>query len=308
MVPYAVFILVFAAVAVLAYVGLDTVFSEEQQVTRRLRRMSDYETAQAKEVEPLLKPFRERVLAPTVAGVRHTARAIAPHEYVQSLRKRLRMAGNPNGIDAERLITAKVLGAIGVAGLFIGVTVFRPLSAASWIVAVVPLTVLTFFAPDLWLSARVSNRQLAIRRSLPDMLDMLTISVEAGLGFDQAMAKLVRNTSGPLAEEFARVLQEIGAGVDRGDALKHLGERTEVSELDGFIMAIVQAEVFGISISKVLRTQAGEMRIKRRQFAEEQAQKAPVKLVFPLVLCILPATLIVILGPAIVSFVRVFGG
>ncbi|MDO8987425.1 MAG: type II secretion system F family protein, partial [Coriobacteriia bacterium] len=141
----------------------------------------------------------------------------------------------------------------------------------------------------------------------PDMLDMLTISVEAGLGFDQAMAKLVRNTTGPLSEEFGRVLQEVQAGVKRTDAMRRLAQRTEVPELNGFIMAIVQADVFGISVSGVLRSQATEMRIKRRQYAEEAAQKAPVKLVFPLVICILPATLIVILGPAIISFVQVFG-
>jgi tight adherence protein C len=217
------------------------------------------------------------------------------------------LAGNPSGMEAGRFLVVKFLSAFGMGGLFTAVSVIRPLSATTWILVVLPLVVLSFFLPDLWLASRASDYRLAIRRALPDMLDMLTISVEAGLGFDQAIAKIVRNTSGPLAEQFGRMLQEVQAGVSRSDALRHLAQRTEVPELNGFIMAIVQADVFGISVSSVLRTQAAEMRLKRRQFAEEAAQKAPVKLVFPLVLCILPATLIVIMGPAVLSFIRVFG-
>jgi len=300
-------ILIFAVVVGIVYLMLSTMFSEEQQVTRRLRKMSDYEANQATQVEPLLVPFRDRVLAPVASGVHSFGSAIAPKGYSGSVRHKLVLAGSPNGMDAGRFMAIKVLGAVGVAGLFFGISVLRPFSPVSWVLVILPLTALAFFAPDLWLSSRVSSRKSAIRRALPDMLDMLTISVEAGLGFDQAMAKLVRNTSGPLSEEFGRVLQEVQAGVDRSDAMRRLAQRTEVPELNGFIMAIVQADVFGISVSSVLRSQAGEMRIKRRQYAEEAAQKAPVKLVFPLVICILPATLIVILGPAAISFMRIFG-
>lgn len=133
---------------------------------------------------------------------------------------------------------------------------------------------------------------------------MLTISVEAGLGFDQAIAKIVQMSRGPLAEEFARMLQEIQAGASRSDALKRMTTRTEVQELNTFATAIVQAEQLGIPIANVLRVQSKEMRLVRRQHAEEQAQKTPVKIVFPLVLCILPATLIVILGPAVLSIAQ----
>lgn len=298
--------LIFVLVAVLAYLLLSTMFSEERQVTRRLRKMSDYEASQAKQVEPLLRPFSERVLEPVAAGVQHIGLAVAPKGYSAAVRHKLVLAGSPNRMDSSRFMVIKILAAFGVAGVFIGISVLRPISTVSWVLFVLPLVALALFAPDLWLNARVSSRKSAIRRALPDMLDMLTISVEAGLGFDQAMAKLVRNTSGPLSEEFGRVLQEIQAGVERSDAMRRLAERTEVPELNGFIMAIVQADVFGISVSSVLRSQAGEMRIKRRQYAEEAAQKAPVKLVFPLVLCILPATLIVILGPAAIRFMQIF--
>jgi tight adherence protein C len=211
-------------------------------------------------------------------------------------------------MDAERLVALKAVGTIAVLSFFIAISLIVPLSPLSWLIVVGPLVALAFFGPDLWLARRISKRKTAIRRALPDMLDMLTISVEAGLGFDQAIAKLVRYTSGPLSHEFSRMLTEIQAGVDRSDALRAVAERTDVPELNGFIMAIVQAEVFGVSVAGVLRTQAREMRLKRRQYAEEQAQKAPVKVVFPLIFCILPATLIVIVGPAGISIVDVFSG
>jgi len=299
-------ILIFVLVAAVAYLLLSTMFSEERQVTRRLRKMSDYEASQAKQVEPLLRPFSERVLEPVAAGVQHVGSAVAPKGYSASVKHKLVLAGSPNRMDSSRFMVIKILAAFGVAGVFIGISVLRPISTVSWVLFLLPLIALAFYVPDLWLNSRVSSRKSAIRRALPDMLDMLTISVEAGLGFDQAMAKLVRNTSGPLSEEFGRVLQEIQAGVERSDAMRRLAERTEVPELNGFIMAIVQADVFGISVSSVLRSQANEMRIKRRQYAEEAAQKAPVKLVFPLVICILPATLIVILGPAAIRFMQIF--
>ncbi|MBN1193702.1 MAG: type II secretion system F family protein [Coriobacteriia bacterium] len=304
---YIIGALVLAMVSLLMYLLLVTVFSEEQQVTRRLRRMSDYEASQAKQVEPLLRPFRERVGAPIAESMHRLGSAIAPRGYMESVRRRLTLAGRPGGMDAGRFLAVKFLAAIGVGGLFTAVSIIRPLSGVTWFLVVLPLVVLGFFLPDLWLSTRRNDYSAAIRRALPDMLDMLTISVEAGLGFDQAISKIVRNTSGPLAEQFGWMLQEVQAGVSRSEALRHLAQRTEVSELNGFIMAIVQADVFGISVSTVLRTQAAEMRLKRRQFAEEAAQKAPVKLVFPLVLCVLPATLIVILGPAVISFMQIFG-
>ncbi len=136
---------------------------------------------------------------------------------------------------------------------------------------------------------------------------MLVVSVEAGLGFDAAVSKLVANTTGPLTQELGRMLSEVRAGAARRDALRQLAERTQVPELGTFVTAMVQADLFGISVGNVLRTQASEMRTKRRQQAEEMAQKAPVKLVFPLVLCILPATLLVVLGPAIISIATLFG-
>lgn len=304
---YVIALIVMVVVAGLGYLVLDTLFSEEHRVNRRLRMMSAYEEQQAKDAEPLLRPFRQRILRPAADSTSRLLRAFAPVGYRARVKKRLTLAGNPQQMGAERFIAIEFLSVVGLLGVFIAIALVRSLSPALWLLGMIAAVGLGYLGPNMWLSGRVSDRQTAIRRSLPDMLDMLTISVEAGLGFDAAISKLVRNAPGPLAEEFGRMLQEVQAGASRSDALRRMSERTQVPELNAFIMAIIQAEVFGISISSVLRTQAVEMRTKRRQTAEEQAQKAPVKLVFPLVLCILPATMIVILGPAVLAIGKAFG-
>ncbi len=147
-----------------------------------------------------------------------------------------------------------------------------------------------------------------MRRELPDALDLLTISVEAGLAFDSALSQVARNTSGPLAEEFFRVLQEMQIGLGRADAMRALGDRTDLPELRGFITSMVQADSFGIPVAQVLRVQAREMRVKRSQRAEELAQKVPVKILFPLIFCILPSLFVVILGPAVIQIFTSFNG
>ncbi len=299
--------MVFGAVALLVYVGLATVLAEERQVRRQLNRMGDFESSQAKEAEPLLRPFSQRVVAPLAGATGGAMRAVAPAGYRDRVRNRLKAAGNPRGLDADRFVSAKAVSALGVTGLLVSLSILRPMGPAWWLLIGLPMIALAFFGPDLWLANLTQKRQKDIRKALPDMLDMLTISVEAGLGFDQAISKLVKNSDGPLSQEFARMLQEVQAGAERAQALRHMAQRADVSDLNTFITAIIQADAFGVSVASVLRTQAKEMRLKRRQYAEEQAQKAPVKLVFPLILCILPATMIVILGPAAISIGRAFG-
>jgi tight adherence protein C len=158
-----------------------------------------------------------------------------------------------------------------------------------------------FVAPDSMLNRRVDERQKEILRTLSDTLDLLTISVEAGLSLNAAIAQVVQNVPGVLSSEFARMLQEIQLGVPRGDSFRNLAERTDVEELNAFALAMIQADVFGVSIASVLRTQAQQLRIKRRQRAEAKAQQTPVKIVFPLILCILPALFIVIVGPGAIQ-------
>lgn len=291
----------------LCWVVLTWLFSEERRVARRVRAMSKTEFAQAGEIEPLSLGFGERVLGGLGTKASEALRSLLPAAYAERLTARIRLAGPNPRLTAELFVLIKIV--LAVLGLGLGVVIARAPSVAPAVaVAAVVLGVCVgLFGPDAWLAGRVGSRQNAIRRALPDMLDMLMVSVEAGLGFDASLGKVVASTAGPLSQEFAVVLQEIQSGMPRRDAMQHLASRTGVPELSAFIMAIVQADTFGVSISNVLRQQAKEMRTKRRQRAEELAQKAPAKMVFPLILCILPATLVVVAGPAVIRIARAFG-
>jgi len=301
-------ILVFACVALAAYAVLDLAFSDDTHVTRRLKGLTDFEVSQAREAQPLLAPFKDRVIAPAAGALASGARGLWPADYRARVETLLERAGNPRNIDATRFLASKILGTTGAVLLVIVLAVIGGWSVFGTIVAVLGGGALAFFGPDWWLAGTIGSRQHQIVRELPDMLDMLTISVEAGLGFDAALAKLVRNSRGPLAMEFGRALQEIQVGASRKEALRSMAERVDVPELSAFTASIIQADIFGISVAQVLRTQSAEMRLRRRQRAEEQAQKLPVKMVLPLVLCLLPSTMLVVAGPAVMRIFEVFLG
>lgn len=294
------------AVALAAYAFLDVFFGEQRRIRRRLQQLGEYEARAAAEVEPQLLPFTERVVKPAANALGRWLGALAPQPYFRRLRSRLDAAGMTS-VEPEAVFAVKLLPVGAAVIVVMLVSTLRGGVSSGGLLVAAALAALGFVAPDLVIRERQAARQKAIRLALPDLLDMLTISVEAGLGFDAALAKLVQNSSGPLAEEFARMLAEIQAGLPRAEAFRRLSERCSVPEVATFASSIVQADVFGVSIAGVLRTQATELRTKRRQRAEEQAQKAPVKMVFPLVLCILPVTMIIILGPAIISIARAFG-
>jgi tight adherence protein C len=251
----------------------------------------------------LAEPFSNRAIVPVMTGAARIARRLTPLDSRDRLAQRLVLAGSPPGWDAERMMAFKVIGA--VAGLVLGVVmVFAGwLGGLAALVVTALFTFIGFVAPDALLSGKVSARQKEIRNSLSDTLDLLTISVEAGLSLNAALARVVQNTPGVLSQEFARMLQEIQLGVSRSEAFRNLGARTDVEELNAFTLAMIQADVFGVSIANVLRTQAVQLRIKRRQRAEREAQGTPVKIVFPLILCILPSLFIVIVGP---GAIRIF--
>jgi tight adherence protein C len=301
---------VFGAV-VLVGIFLDLNQSERRRAVRLLESQvagSTTEQVNLRE-QALSEGFGRRILVPIVAGATRVARRITPIDARDRIVRKLLIAGSPAGWDAERVLAFKIIGLFG--GIILGffLTTLISLTPFIRIVLIALLGFVGFLAPDSMLSRRVDERQKEILRTLSDTLDLLTISVEAGLSLNAAIAQVVQNVPGVLSAEFARMLQEIQLGVPRADAFRNLAERTDVEELNSFALAMIQADVFGVSIASVLRTQAQQLRIKRRQRAEAKAQQTPVKIVFPLILCILPALFIVIVGPGAIriwqSFINV---
>ncbi len=230
--------------------------------------------------------------------LRWLAAAVSPRHLTATLGHRLDVAGNPGGWPADKVLAFKGLGLLALAtvGFLLGLG-----SPVAVIVNTLVGAAVGFLLPDLLIYNTGSKRQTVIRDALPDTLDMLTVCVEAGLGFDAALSQVGNNTKGPLAEECLRMLQEMQLGKSRMQALRGLSERTTIPELRAFASALVQAAELGIPIGQVLRGQAKEMRTKQRQLAEEKAQKLPVKILFPMMFCIFPALFIVVLGPAAIS-------
>ncbi|HVB46179.1 MAG TPA: type II secretion system F family protein [Streptosporangiaceae bacterium] len=251
------------------------------------------------------------------AWARRLAVRLSPAGVAASLQRRLDLAGNSPSWTADRILALKGIGLLAgtLFGALVGGGFFSFLlsgtgngSASQAIVVAAVGGGCGFFLPDVLLYNAGIKRQALIVSALPDALDMLTVCVEAGLGFDGALAQVARNTGGPLAEEFARALQEMQIGRSRTQSLRGMVDRTTVPELRSFVSALVQASELGIPVGRVLREQAGEMRIRRRQRAEEKAQKVPVKIMFPLIICLFPALLVIVLGPGVVSIAHALFG
>jgi tight adherence protein C len=252
--------------------------------------------------------FGDRIMAPFQARASRLARRLSGSDAPERIRRRLDVAGNPIGWTVERVQAGKVIGAIV---MFLVSAAFTALIGPSFTVRIALIagaTLIGWFGPNLYLYQKVYDRSNRIQRELPDAIDLMTISVESGLAFDAAVQQVARNTEGPLADEFARVLREMQIGQGRAEALRGLAERTEVDDLKGFVTSMVQADSFGIPIANVLRIQSSEMRTKRRQRAEEKAQKVPVKITVPLIFCILPCLFIAVMGPAVIHIMDSFSG
>ena len=232
------------------------------------------------------------------------AGGLTPGGTVARLNRLAGTAGRPADWPVSKLIAAKLV--LGMVASGLGVLVVSGGPSALTVGMAVVVTVVAYFLPELLLYSRGQERQEAIQLELPDTLDQMTIAVEAGLGFEAAMARAGANGKGPLAEELVRTLQDIAVGQPRREAYLALADRTGVQDLRRFIRAVVQADQYGVSIADVLRTQAQEMRLKRRQRAEEKAMQIPVKVIFPLILCILPVLFIVLLGPAVMDIIATF--
>jgi len=298
--------LTFASITLaLSVIGVTT--SERRGVARSISAIQAMDSAPiALKQEELERPFAERVLGPLGDRFVNLGRKMVRADTATKLQYRLDVAGNPPGWGVSRLIGLKVLGlfAFGVVSLFYLAAIGLPFIRVVIITGL--LGAFGYVLPNVMLYNAGEKRSKLMRNALPDAIDLLTVSVEAGLGFDSAVSRVALNTKGPLSQEFARLLQEMQLGVGRAECMRAMSERSSIQDLKSFCMAMVQAESLGIPIGKVLRIQSSEMRVKRRQRAEEKAQQVPVKIMIPLVLFILPCLFLIVMGPAALSMIEMF--
>jgi len=286
-------------------IGL-TARSPVDPVQARLTQLGSMQARNLEELE-LQQPFSERTLRPLIARLSRLGGRLSSASSAENSEKRLAMAGNPGDLRLSDWVGVKILVGIATGGIVFVLFALVSGGVISGLFLGIIGVGIGYLLPEFWLGGRIKARQKIILKMIPDTLDLLTISVRAGLGFDAALAKVVEKLPGPLSDEFRRALAEVRVGKARRDALRDMVPRTNVQPLSNFIGAIIQAEQLGVSISKVLQVQSEQLRIERRQRAEEMAARAPIKMLFPLVGCIFPSLFIVILGPAIISIVKTMG-
>jgi tight adherence protein C len=302
-------VFIFIVLGVLCLAGAAYLIGEAVTLPARERRSSVNRAATYGKVRPVLGPrqlpFSERILAPTGDRLARWTLRLHPKTTVEGVSSRLLAAGLGRKISPNTFLAFK--SALAIAGVVVGALVGGAAAGPGAVLfAAVALGGVGFIGPDLVVGHKARARKDRIRAELPDALDLMAVSVEAGMGFDGAISKLTEHMEGPLAEEFALTLSEIRIGETRQDALKKLSERTGTPELSSFVRSIIQADQLGISLGRILRVQATDSRLKRQAAAEEKAMKAPIKMLFPTVLFIFPAMFLVILGPAFLNLSKLF--
>jgi len=286
--------------AALVVVGLHAPEEDDLDLARRLEEFSmRSETVNLEEIE-LSLPFTQRIIYPLARKIGEIAIKFTPENALQTTTKKLELAGNPGNMDPTLFLTLRFVGALGFGGLLFLVFMVspaeQPLGRKALLVTL--FTILGFFFPELWIRSKIQRRQKEIRKAMPDALDLLTICVEAGLGFDAAMAKVSEKWCNELSLAFTRAIREIQLGKLRREALRDMADRIGIAEVTSFVAAVIQSEQLGVSMARVLRIQSDQMRVKRRQLAEEEAHKAPIKMLFPMGLLIFPSLMVVLLTPA----------
>ncbi|HKZ86794.1 MAG TPA: type II secretion system F family protein [Anaerolineae bacterium] len=302
----------FLGVGLLVAIGLAVVLiliglsarDPREALQARLAEYSAREQAATLEEIELSLPFSERVIAPLVRSMAEFVKRFTPERTLEAARHKLDLAGNPQNWSASEFFGVRVLAAIVLAALIFVVLSITDAEIGMRLLMTIVFALLGFFLPALLLGRRIRSRQSSIVKSLPDALDLLTVCVEAGLGFDQAMKKVSEKWDNELSRAFTRVLQEIQLGRMRREAMRDMANRMEVSEVTSFVAAIIQAEILGVSMTKILRIQSDQMRIRRRQRAEEKAHQASIKMIIPMVFLIFPSIWVVLLGPAILQVMQ----
>jgi tight adherence protein C len=281
--------------------------SDEDPLMARLAEFTERGDVVSLEELELSQPFSQRVLVPILRSIGEFSTRFTPQKVLEETNLKMELAGNPVRIDASTFLASRFV----IAGLFGGFLILifiispRSWSLGTTILVVLLFTVLGFSFPQLWLQSKINTRQKEIRKAMPDALDLLTICVEAGLGFDAAMAKVSEKWENQLSVGFARAIREVQLGKTRRDALRVMADRMGIPEMTSFVAAIIQSESLGVSMAKVLRIQSDQMRMKRRQYAEEEAHKAPIKMLIPMAGLIFPSIMIILMIPAIFQIMDV---
>jgi tight adherence protein C len=301
LIPAAVALAVFGVFVVVTLPKRHTATIEERltQFAERPRTLEEIELEQ---------PFYERVVRPMVAAITRFFGKLTPSQSAEKLRQQLVLAGNPYNMQPAEFMGMRLLAAPILGGATLGLCLLTGQQTQQIILYSVVMLLIGYLVPVFWLRGRVKKRQKTILKTLPDAIDLMTISVEAGLAFDGAMQRVAEKWNNDLSREFGRALAEMRVGKLKRDALKEMVARTGVPDLSTFVASIIQADQLGVSIAKVLRVQSEQMRIRRRQRAEEAAHRAPILIMIPLVFLIFPATYIIILGPAVPKVLNAFGG
>lgn len=299
----------FLGIGVVVAIGLAVVlivigFSARDPKESLQARLAEYSTreqaASLEEIE-LSLPFSERIIAPMVRSVAEFVRRFTPERSLESTRHKLDLAGNPQNWSPAEFYGVRALATVVLAGLIFVLLTVTGAEIGIRLLMTAIFAGLGFFLPTLWLGAKIRSRQGNIVKSLPDALDLLTVCVDAGLAFDQAIKKVAEKWDNELSRAFARLLQEIQLGRLRREAMRDMANRMEVPDVTSFVAAIIQAETLGVSISKILRIQSDQMRTRRRQRAEEKAHQASIKMLIPMVFLIFPSIWVVLLGPAVLQ-------
>jgi tight adherence protein C len=305
---FGVIVLVGAIAIVVFSLRRNTAGAADDPLQERLAEFIQRGDVTSLEEIELSQPFSERVIIPVIQRIGDFSARFTPQKAIQDTARKLELAGNPWPIDAATFLAIRFILALVLGGFLVAVVLISPPSNPSDnFMYVGGATFAGFFLPHLMLTSRITRRQKEIRKAMPDALDLLTICVEAGLGFDAAMSKVSEKWDNELSLAFARTIREIQLGKVRRDALRDMSERLGIPEMTSFVAAIIQSEQLGVSMAKVLRIQADQMRIKRRQRAEEEAHKAPIKMIIPMALLIFPTIMIIILTPAALQIANSLG-
>ena len=281
--------------------------SDEDLLASRLIEFSERgEVASLEEIE-LSQPFYERIIVPILLKVGDISARFTPQNIIEETERKMELAGNPIRIEASVFLSSRFVVAVVFGGIGFAVS-FMPQITVSPLLVVLGAAALGFFYPQSWLDGKIKARQKEIQKAMPDALDLLTICVEAGLGFDAAMSKVSEKWENELSLAFSRAIREVQLGKVRREALKDMADRIDLAEMTSFIAAVIQSEQLGVSMAKVLRIQSEQMRMKRRQRAEQEAHKAPVKMLLPMAFLTFPSILIVLLTPAVIRIMQGLGG